>query len=234
MKTSHTHRGNCQACGALQAVGNTTQLVAKHGYKVAGFGFFNGTCNGSDRPPAQISVKHTHDTIFRLRAYAVLQSQIAQEWLAVGPEGRYLKPAESYQKWNSKLRVERKGARGPSGVLGGYVTMPITAETPLHVVQKEQIARSMACTRAAQHAKAHVGMLLANIVPLLGEPLKPGKPKAPTYERGMQITAALKVYTLVTPWRSPWSKRQTGWRTLCDGRVNYLTTREMNKMIIKP
>lgn len=50
--TTHTHKGNCQHCGRVHAVKNSTGLMAKHGYTVD-WGFFNGTCGGSDRMPLQ-------------------------------------------------------------------------------------------------------------------------------------------------------------------------------------
>lgn len=58
-KTTHTHRGTCQACGAVQASANSNSLIAKHGYTVQGH-YFNGTCQGSDKRPAEHDVTHTH------------------------------------------------------------------------------------------------------------------------------------------------------------------------------
>jgi hypothetical protein len=54
MATLHTHTGHCQACGRQQAVDNALGTLAKHGYKVAGFGFFMGTCQGSGRRPLEL------------------------------------------------------------------------------------------------------------------------------------------------------------------------------------
>lgn len=44
-----THKGHCQVCGCKQKLPGG--LLAKHGYQVAGWGFFNGTCYGSDNLP---------------------------------------------------------------------------------------------------------------------------------------------------------------------------------------
>ena len=49
----HTHKGTCQVCGRVQAYNG---LIAKHGYTVD-YGFFNGVCRGSDRPPLQLEKK---------------------------------------------------------------------------------------------------------------------------------------------------------------------------------
>jgi len=72
MSTSrkHTHTGHCQICGRIQAVDNLTKLLAKHGYKVAGFGFFNGVCSGSGEQPLQLQHVITDDIVIRLTNYA--------------------------------------------------------------------------------------------------------------------------------------------------------------------
>lgn len=44
-----THNGHCQVCGRKQKLPNGK--LAKHGYKVANYGFFNGTCFGSENLP---------------------------------------------------------------------------------------------------------------------------------------------------------------------------------------
>lgn len=47
-----THSGTCQLCGRLQKLPNG--LMAKHGYTVQ-WGFFEGTCPGSDAQPFELS-----------------------------------------------------------------------------------------------------------------------------------------------------------------------------------
>ena len=49
--TKHTHRATCQACGRVQALRADGNL-AKHGYTVD-YGWFNGTCMGSDNKPVE-------------------------------------------------------------------------------------------------------------------------------------------------------------------------------------
>lgn len=51
---THTHRGHCQLCDHLQAVNPKTGLLAKHGYHKQ-WGFFSGTCPGSDHLPYQVA-----------------------------------------------------------------------------------------------------------------------------------------------------------------------------------
>lgn len=48
-----THQGHCQVCNAIQNIQGRNLKVAKHGYKVAGYGFFNGTCPGSEHLPLE-------------------------------------------------------------------------------------------------------------------------------------------------------------------------------------
>jgi len=49
----HTHKGNCQVCGRLQAVTKKGN-IANHGYDVDGFRHMHvGTCQGSQKKPLQ-------------------------------------------------------------------------------------------------------------------------------------------------------------------------------------
>lgn len=54
-----THNGTCQVCGRNHAYNGAT--IAKHGYTVD-FGYFNGTCPGSDNAPLQVS-RELSDTV---------------------------------------------------------------------------------------------------------------------------------------------------------------------------
>ena len=46
-------KGHCQACLRVQAVNDKTGRMAQHGYRVAGFGYFSGTCKGSKELPLE-------------------------------------------------------------------------------------------------------------------------------------------------------------------------------------
>lgn len=48
-----THRGHCQVCNRVQNIQGRNKFVAKHGYEVAGYGFFNGVCPGSEHLPLE-------------------------------------------------------------------------------------------------------------------------------------------------------------------------------------
>ena len=49
-----THKGTCQVCGRVQAINAKTGMLAKHGYTVE-WGWFEGTCRGSDHLPFEKS-----------------------------------------------------------------------------------------------------------------------------------------------------------------------------------
>lgn len=46
-------KGHCQCCLRQQAVNDKTGKLSLHGYKVAGYGYFHGTCNGSRELPLE-------------------------------------------------------------------------------------------------------------------------------------------------------------------------------------
>lgn len=64
-----THNGTCQACGRQQAVNNKTGLLAKHGYTVD-YGYFSGTCGGSDRKPLEAETDFNVATVAAVRHWA--------------------------------------------------------------------------------------------------------------------------------------------------------------------
>jgi len=82
MKTTHTHRGHCQACGAIQAIDNTTGLLAKHGYRVAGFGYFMGVCPGAGHQSLEKERAYTDFIIADMRRLAAEYAQHALDLTA--------------------------------------------------------------------------------------------------------------------------------------------------------
>jgi len=66
MRDTHTHKGHCQVCGRVQAVSTNDNLIAKHGYDVQ-FGFFNGTCKGSDIEQLEVSKLVAEATISNIQ-----------------------------------------------------------------------------------------------------------------------------------------------------------------------
>lgn len=86
MTTASTHTGICQACGRRQAVHVKTGMIAKHGYTTE-YGFFNGTCGGSDALPLELDTKVNVATVAAMVKFADEQEvQAAGEILKVAVE----------------------------------------------------------------------------------------------------------------------------------------------------
>ncbi len=99
--TTSTHTGTCQACGSRQAVHVVTGNIAKHGYTTE-YGFFNGTCGGSDHLPLELDTAVNIATVAALRAFADTQDARADgDILTVSVE-------ISRKYVNGKSVVERK------------------------------------------------------------------------------------------------------------------------------
>lgn len=74
--TKSAHTAHCQACGRIQAVHIKTGMIAKHGY-TTDYGFFNGTCGGSDHLPLQIDTAINVGTVKAMNDFAAKQEAIA-------------------------------------------------------------------------------------------------------------------------------------------------------------
>lgn len=64
-----THNGTCQCCGRKQAVNVRTGRIAKHGYTVD-YGFFDGTCGGSDHLPLEVATDLNIKTVEAMIKFA--------------------------------------------------------------------------------------------------------------------------------------------------------------------
>jgi len=63
-------KGHCQACLRVQAVNDKTGRMSLHGYQVAGFGYFSGTCNGSKELPLEKDTTILDQEVVNLRKEA--------------------------------------------------------------------------------------------------------------------------------------------------------------------
>jgi len=79
--TKATHNGTCQACGRKQALRGT---MAKHGYTVD-YGYFSGTCSGSDRQPLELATAHNEDVVAGVRNWADEQDALANGNISTVP-----------------------------------------------------------------------------------------------------------------------------------------------------
>ena len=89
-------KGHCQACLRVQAVGDRNGKMAKHGYRVSGYGYFHGTCNGSGELPLEQETKILDREVKFLKAEAVkLEKRVKQ-----GPSAVKKVPVEQRSKTN--------------------------------------------------------------------------------------------------------------------------------------
>lgn len=184
MKTKHTHQGTCQACGAVQAVDNTTKLIAKHGYQVAGFGFFNGVCQGSDNPPAELEVFLTYRIITNLLAWATEKDRIAELYA------------------NGVLMVHMhssySGKRTPKGnrIYHDVMMFGCTEDQIIHQGTLEIDSN----TSAANMARSHIDSLKRLVLTRLGQPLYPVSHKTVRqFAVGDVVKLYSKDFVLVAP-----------------------------------
>lgn len=165
MKTTHTHRGTCQACGHEQAVDNVTRKIAKHGYTVD-FGYFHGVCpGGRGHKPAELDVSFTHKVILDCTEGAKDEDRIATALR----NGTTL--PESFERWNKDLRITKRNSWGKEyQTNGAYERLPIAQAT------EEELKRTVASLIHAHEMRArglrdHAKTLTAFVLPRLGQPL---------------------------------------------------------------
>lgn len=154
-KTLHTHQGTCQACGARQAVDNGSRLIAKHGYKVSGFGMFVGTCGGSGKQPAELDIAYTQHIMAQCEAWAVNSDRLAALY-ASGDLMVYTHSVDSGRRDAHSRRV--------------YITVPMFGCSDAYVVDRER-REAFLQENQAKNARAHAEALLTHVVPRYGQDL---------------------------------------------------------------
>lgn len=164
-KTTHTARGTCQVCGSVQAIDNASGITAKHGYKVAGYGFFAGVCPGARHVPAEKSLDVTHAIMAQLEAQA---AEDEAEGIAYRTGA---KACTTYTEWDGSVVKTHKSRHGGSSYTtrGDYVERAITPDTPAHIVNDAQTKAAMIAEQNARYARSHVAMMREFIVPRLGQ-----------------------------------------------------------------
>lgn len=136
-----THNGTCQACGRRHAVNVKSGKLAKHGYTVD-WGFFNGTCQGSDHLPLEqdISLNIAIVAELRQRAYrldANADGEILKVEVQVGSErlnGRRVAITKlvdraefeatrpSYEKFDREVELVRSRLRRQAELFRNHAT----------------------------------------------------------------------------------------------------------------
>lgn len=162
MKTNtHTHTGNCQACGHTQAVHNTKGTIAKHGY-VVDWNQFHGVCGGADRKPAQVDVSYTHTII----AFCT-QTALDLDAHAAALESGQVNPVkvthfDATIEWVNKYGTKRTGKNVEIDYAQG-------TEAEQAVARRNEISSSR---HNAQGNRDHAAMLTSFVLPVFGTALK--------------------------------------------------------------
>lgn len=163
-KTTHTHRGTCQACGHVQASANANALIAKHGYTVD-WGYFNGTCQGSDKAPAEHDVTLTRNVI----AFCTETAADHDEEIADLKSGKTV--PSTFARYNPNKVVEHKTRRGDTYTTkGGDDMLPIAQARP----DERTKAIALAIHEHEMHAsglRSHADILTKFVLVRLGQPL---------------------------------------------------------------
>ncbi|MHB8272788.1 hypothetical protein [Bradyrhizobium sp.] len=219
--TLHTHRGTCQACGAKQAVDNRSGLVAKHGYKVAGFGFFNGVCQGAGHLPAESSVQVTYDIIKSCEAWAAEADRLAGLWR----DGSLMVHMHTVRNGNKLTRAGFYAYH--SVMMWGCADYTIAAERRNTAERQESEARQ---------ARSHAEGLARDVLPRLGKPLYPvsRKPAPRQFKTGEMVKTGNGLVVQLTHPRYGFSGSLSGWKFTFPndpkaGR-QYISIRELRKV----
>jgi hypothetical protein len=184
-KTTHTHTGTCQACGAVQAVDNGTQMIAKHGYKVAGFGMFVGVCQGSDRKPAELDISFTHQIITN-----------CQEWAANADRIAALLESRSLMVYMHEVDSGKRDAKYRriyhSVMMFGCDEYEIGKQRGREIGAQES---------QAKNARAHADALVRCVIPRFGRPLYKAKVVKPPrqFKAGERVTLYGKAFIITNP-----------------------------------
>ena len=198
----HTHRGNCQVCGALQAV----TPIAKHGYKVKGFGFFMGTCPGSGFEPLQVSRVKCDEVCASLLVNAAEHEALVADYQSGArvPDMAMTDRSE----WVNKKRVTKMlpWSEAPDY----YRDSTIRQLTHQHAQQ-------------ARFARFHVRDMQALALKIQGQPLVPvsHKPAPVEIRSGLQFDLNGTVYTVSGRYGNKWGATCLG--SIGNKVTNYFT-----------
>ena len=154
-----THTGHCQACGRLQAVNPSTGKLAKHGYTVD-FGFFNGTCAGSDHAPLEHDTALNIQIVKQLRDWADgVEAEAKGEITAVPVEVR----TDTLDRYGRRLRTVKWMERAEfEATQPRYATFDRAVEQRRVILQRQaDHARDKSVELANMRAVIHGQPLIA-------------------------------------------------------------------------
>jgi hypothetical protein len=198
MKTTHTHKGHCQVCGAMHAVDNSHNGLAKHGYDVS-WGFFNGVCSGADNLPIQLDRTLADKTIASLdKKIASLQTSLdsVNDWFpetvyGYKLDGKFVELPSIYNMFHS-YDVLKDMSLSPQDYMvrrykkyveQGYISVTLTFsefqltandvdyKTPARYLQSWREARARRLKNTQAQAEGHKYFLQELIEKFYGKPL---------------------------------------------------------------
>lgn len=218
----HTHTGHCQACGRQQAVANKRGvnhgLLAKHGYTVSGWGFFNGTCYGADRLPLEQDHELTDRIIVDLMAQHDKSCDMADDL-----NMRRTDPVKC-KTGTVRANDPKTGRSSWVDVLQPY------AECTEYQQREARERQAWALLQDAKQCKSHAEMLRDLIVRVHGKPLTEVKRAAV-----IELTNDMDLgdFTLVDVWPTGGGYRQApSYRVKrkSDGEVLHFYRQRINQL----
>lgn len=200
---SATHQGHCQACGRIQFLPN--DVLAKHGYVVKGFGFFNGVCAGSGKKPIEVDRAVLDDICVQLDAHANSAEGRAKAYRdgVMTPELVYAR-----EPWGDVKRKYVNRDRVPVEISWADANaMERTQGLDLVISQNESEARQ---------ARDWIKMLQDLATKVHGQPLQPVPVVVPprNFSVGEEVTlkSGLTIKLTSVYETRGWNRRIAGWR----------------------
>jgi hypothetical protein len=200
--SKHTHTGHCQACGREQAINVNRGTLAKHGYKVAGWGFFMGTCPGSDRFPLEVEKTYSVEIINMLAVSEAAHKKSIED-LKTGKEiPATVKTGTKERRNEAGLIVrDRYGRRVYDDVivLWDEATVPQRGAEIIRLVRDHE--------NGASQCAAHIRFLHDAIAAFHGQPLKPVEAPKAALQVGQQVQVSGQTVTV-----EGFAERRVGFR----------------------
>jgi hypothetical protein len=187
MSTSrkHTHVGHCQACARTHAVGIKSGKVAKHGYTTR-FGFFMGTCSGSDKKPLEVSREFADATLVALEEYAVREVARAAALRAGTVTLEKVATGKKARDAHGNYMRDRNGERVPELVAWDLATEEQRAEAVRRALSE--------CANNVVGARAHARQLAALIPKIFGQPLTSVAPVDAVADAPLAVGDTVRVF----------------------------------------
>lgn len=98
-----THKGTCQICERGQKLPNN--ILAKHGYTVAQYGWFVGTCRGAEYLPFERDCSILKEEIKHVQSYIKDETKRIVEWRAENTTNLNIVGLKRYSRKEYKYKL---------------------------------------------------------------------------------------------------------------------------------